>query len=407
MAESYKKKVLISFTGSMELGGVERSLLGLLDALDYDKYEVDLFLYGHHGPLFSSINPKVNLMPEVKELAYLRESLKTKIKNKCFYSAFLRIVDEIRKKFCVVDNDKTWEKILDKSMNTLPKKYDIALGFFRPFDLIVKKVNADLKIGWVHTDYSVEGYNNEKLKSEYKQMDYIAAVSEECKNTFITLFPEFKKKTIVIENILSKNYIVEQSYESDVSHEMESTDEIKILSIGRFCTAKNFDNVPKICSLLVKKGIPVKWYLIGYGNDEKLILQKIEEYGMQEHVVILGKKSNPYPYIKACDLYVQPSRYEGKAVTVREAQILGKPVVITNYPTAKSQLEDGVDGLIVPMGNKECAEQIAELIKDEVRMREFASMCSNRDYSNATEVNKIEELLRKGNETAWEKKALL
>ena len=77
---------------------------------------------------------------------------------------------------------------------------------------------------------------------------------------------------------------------------------------------------------------------------------------MQERVIILGKKNNPYPYMRACDLYVQPSRYEGKAVTVREAQLLGKPVVITNYATSASQLEDGADGVIVPMDNAGCAE---------------------------------------------------
>lgn len=87
--------------------------------------------------------------------------------------------------------------------------------------------------------------------------------------------------------------------------------------------------------------------------------QKITEAGMQERVIILGKKDNPYPYMRACELYVQPSRYEGKAVTVREAQLLGKPVVITSYATSASQLEDGVDGVVVPMDNAGCAAGIA------------------------------------------------
>ena len=88
-----------------------------------------------------------------------------------------------------------------------------------------------------------------------------------------------------------------------------------------------------------------------------------------DNVIILGKKENPYPYIKACDIYIQPSRYEGKAVTVREAQMLNKPVIITNFLTAKSQLEDGFDGIIVPMDNEKCAEGIISLIKNE-RLRD-------------------------------------
>ena len=113
----------------------------------------------------------------------------------------------------------------------------------------------------------------------------------------------------------------------------------------------------------------VKWYLIGYGGDEPLIRQKITEAGMQERVIILGKKDNPYPYMRACDLYVQPSRYEGKAVTVREAQLLGKPVLITRYVTSASQLEDGVDGVIAPMDNEGCAAGIAALLRDPSRMQ--------------------------------------
>ena len=117
--------------------------------------------------------------------------------------------------------------------------------------------------------------------------------------------------------------------------------EVILCSVGRFCEAKNFDNVPKIAKRITKKGIQIKWILIGFGTDEKIIRESIKETEMEETVFVLGKKENPYPYIKKCDIYVQPSRYEGKAVTVREAQILNKPVVITDFSTANSQLKDG------------------------------------------------------------------
>ena len=168
-----------------------------------------------------------------------------------------------------------------------------------------------------------------------------------------------------------------------------------MLSIGRYCTAKNFDNVPDICSRLVSAGLNVKWYLIGYGGDEELIRQKILEAGMEEHVILLGKKENPYPYIKACDLYVQPSRYEGKCVTVREAQMLGKPVVITRYATSASQLEEGVDGVIVPMDNEGCAEGIAVLLRNPEEMARLSDCCQQRDYTNAAEIGKLYALTEK------------
>ena len=114
---------------------------------------------------------------------------------------------------------------------------------------------------------------------------------------------------------------------------------------------------------------------------------------MQDRVIILGKKDNPYSYMRACDLYVQPSRYEGKAVSVREAQLLCKPVIITKYDTSDSQLEDGTDGIVVPMDNEGCASGIAALLRDPERMRQLSENCKKRDYTNSAEVEKIDALM--------------
>ena len=131
---------------------------------------------------------------------------------------------------------------------------------------------------------------------------------------------------------------------------MPDNTQVKILSVGRFCTAKAFDEVVIACSELKKKGYDFKWYLIGYGPDEQLIKNLIYECNLQDTVIILGKKENPYPYMRECDIYAQPSRYEGKAVTVREAQVLNRPVMITRYATSGAQLQEGIDGYICEMG---------------------------------------------------------
>lgn len=384
-----KKNILIIFTGSMELGGIERSLLGLLDSIDYSRYEVDLFLYGHHGPLFSLIRKDITLLPEYTELAYLRESFSQKIKHKAYYSAWRRLVDGIKKQRF----DDSWHMVLQHAAPECKKQYDLALSFFLPFDLLREYVEADTKIGWIHTDYSTCHVNIEELRRAYRDLDYIAAVSDGCKNTFDELLPEYREKTIVIENCLSQQFILKQSCACSVEDEMPQDGSIRLLSIGRFCTAKNFDNVPDICRRLLENGLDVKWYLIGFGGDEALIRQKIAETAMQDHVIVLGKKENPYPYLSACDLYVQPSRYEGKSVTVREAQMLGKPVLITRYATSASQLEDGMDGIIVPMDNQGCADGIIRLLRNPQRMKQLSDTCKLRDYSNKDEVEKLYGLM--------------
>lgn len=386
-----KKQILIVFTGAMELGGIERSLIGLLDAIDYTKYDVDLFLYAHRGPLFEQINKHVNILPEVKELSYLRESLKDKIRNGCYYSAFLRIIDGLKSYGRELDHDESWFKVLDKFACVNPKEYDLAISFFMPFDYIKSKVNANIKIGWIHTDYSSINPNLTSLRNQYDNLDLIAAVSEDSKKSFLNLLPQLKNKTIVIENILSKENIFKMSNES--IPDIYDNESVNLLSIGRFCTAKNFDNIPEICKLILEKGLNIKWYLIGFGADERLIKEKITEFKMEDHVIILGKKENPYPYIKACDAYIQPSRYEGKCVAVREAQILEKPVIITNYATATSQLKDGFDGVIVPMDNQACADEIYNVLNDKALISKLIKNCSKGNYTNEKEIEKLYKII--------------
>lgn len=384
-----KKQILVIFTGAMELGGIERSLLGLLDAIDYERYSVDLFLYAHHGPLFRYINPNVNLLKEVRELAYLRDSLAEKVKHKTYYAIWRRLLEQWQKK----GNDESWHKVLRHCAPVLNKEYDLALGFFLPFDFLREYVNAKIKVGWIHTDYSYGKADCLDLHHSYRGLDYIAAVSEGCKAGFIQKVPEYENRAMVIENCLSAQFVRIQADLMDIKTEMSEDGSIRLLSVGRFCESKNFDNVPAICKAIREQGIDAKWYIIGYGGDEHLIREKIVEAGMQHYVIVLGKKENPYPYIKACDLYVQPSRYEGKCVSVIEAQILNKPVIITNYATSSSQLIDGYDGVIVPMDNEGCAEGIVRVIRDKQLQQRLMENTKMMDYTNNEEILKLYHLM--------------
>ena len=387
-----KKDILVVFTGPMELGGIERSLLGLLDSIDYNEYNVDLFLYAHHGPLMYLINENVNVLPEEKELAYLRESFGTKLKNRAYYSAYMRCKEAVISKFTHINHDEMWAEIMRKKVKPIKKHYDLALGFFRPFDLIDEKIYADIKVGWIHTDYSSAREDLELLRKDYAKMDYIVGVSDQTVRTFIELFPEFESKVIISENIISESFMKSEADKLDVSNEMKDNC-VKLLSIGRFCEAKNFDNVPEIASVIKSKGVDFKWYIIGYGADENLIKSKIAQYNMEDTVIILGKRENPYPYIKACDIYVQPSRYEGKCVAVREAQILNRPVIITNYASSKSQLQDGFDGVIVPMDNQGCADGIVKVIDDKDLQNQLIENTKKTDYTNSKEIEKLYKLI--------------
>ncbi len=384
-----KKRIFVCMPSAMALGGVERSLLGMLDSIDYSQFEVDLFIYGHHGPLMPYINPQANLLPQVRELAHLRDSFRAKLAAGAWYSAWRRIADGI----CHVGNDDSWAKTLNRCVPKQAGTYDAAISFFLPFDMIRDKVNAKIKLGWIHTDYSTHKISPDSIRRSYAGIDYQVAVSDACRDAFVRILPEYKDSTIVIENILPQQLIEQQADAFNASPVLKKAGSICLLSIGRYCHAKNFDSIPEICSQILANGLDVIWYIIGFGTDEAKIQKKIAEYHMENHVILLGKKENPYPYIAACDVYVQPSRYEGKCVAVREAQMLGKPVIITNYPTSSSQLENGVDGIVVPLDNEGCAEGICAALRNPDYLTKLAENCKSRDYSNSGEIQKLYQLL--------------
>lgn len=398
MAE--KKKILIC-SHWMEIGGAERALLGLLYSLDYTKYDVDLYLCRHTGEFMKMIPSDVHLIPEDKHAASIAIPAKKALKSGNIGVLFGRAIGKLFSNVyqcrhrCGINNiaveyaGRFTYPFVSKVMPDTT--YDLAISFLEPHYICAHKVRAKKKIAWMHTDYSAIDVDVNAGYKVWGRFDVIAAISKDCQSNFAKKFPKLSDRLLLIENINPVKLIERQAYEFDASRELSGC--INLLSIGRFCTAKNFDSIPDICARLLHMGLDVKWYIIGYGGDEILICKKIEEAEMKEHVVLLGKKENPYPYIKACDLYVQPSRYEGKCVTVREAQMLGKPVVITNYATSASQLEDGEDGVIVPMDNEGCATGIVALLHDSKKMRQLSENCKARDYSNAQEIEKLYRLM--------------
>ena len=395
-----KKRIFIAIQ-YLEIGGAERSLIGLLNAIDYTHYEVDLFVYDHRGEFMSLIPKAVHLLPENKVYAAINRPIKEIVKEGHIGVALARIVSKIQyaiyKKIHHPKEDSgIFQYVADCVTPLLPSlkiygTYDLAISFLTPHNIVRDKVDAKQKIAWIHTDYSTISVHASKELPVWNSFDRIMAVSEGVKKTFLQTFPTLADKVEVMENILSPTFVREQAYMMDVSTEMPSIEgELRFCSVGRFTLAKNFDNVPFICQRLVEKGLKFKWYILGYGGDEELIKRNIRQAGMEEVCILLGKQSNPYPFMKACEIYIQPSRFEGKAVTVREAQILRKPVVITRFATSSAQLTENVDGIIVPMDNEGAAEGIYAFAQNRTLQQQLISYLKSHDYGNESEIKKLE-----------------
>ena len=389
----------------MEIGGAETALVGLLNALDPARVDVDLFLYDHRGEMMQFIPEWVNLLPQIPKYSVLERPIVELVKRGFWGIAAARLWAKClsqkayKRSGSKLENNGGLNKMSKCTTPLLPKinqsvTYDLAISFLTPHRIVAEKVKAKKKIAWIHTDYTrvwVDVVDELKVWQKY---DFVASISSDVTNTFLQVFPSLAPRIVEIENILSPTFVRKRAELENVDKEIHHEGAIILLSVGRFSDAKNYDNVPDICKRLIgKTKLNIKWYIIGYGGDEPLIRQKIKEAGMEEHVILLGKRSNPYPYIKACDIYVQPSRYEGKSVTVREAQMLCKPVVVTNYPTAPSQIRSGIDGVIVPMDNEGCAHGLAEVICDKSLQARIIAHLKTHDYGNESEVEKIYTLI--------------
>lgn len=395
------KNVLIA-SYDMEVGGVERSLAGMLDEFDYDRFDVELMLYRHKGEFMPLLNNKAKLLGEIPQYASFRKGIGEILRSKQLQLGIARLLSKIfAQLICrfqgISESGYIQQQLMWKfALPFLPKiaeKYDIAISYLWPHYFVSDKVKASKKVAWIHTDYSTIHTIRSIDLEMWNKFDYIIAVSDACRDSFLEKYQSLKNKVIVIENIMSPDFIRSMTSEELPNNPMVSDTRFKLLTVGRLSHAKGIDNAVKAFKLLTDKGYnDIAWYIVGYGGEEVLIQNLIAEYKLEDRFILLGKQTNPYPYIQACDLYVQPSRYEGKAVTVTEAKILGKPIVITNYSTANSQVTNEFDGYITELSIEGIANGVARLYQDTELRERLARNCAEVDYGNGEELDKLYNL---------------
>lgn len=389
----------------MELGGAERALLGLLYAIDTENVDVDLFINQHTGPFMKLIPEKVNLLPEIPAYSVIEKPLIEAIKKGQFGVVFGRFIARLKYRWYLkrnrIDNDGTASHfVMENVIRFLPSlkhlgHYDMAISFLDPPHIVQDKVDSDKKIEWIHTDFSGNQfhYDTALTYNRWNANDYIISISDDVTRQFLSAFPKLKDKIIKIENIIPKDLVIGQAETGHCpEYDRVDKDVMKICSVGRLSYQKNFDNIPTIAKILKSQGLKFHWWIIGPGDvDYYMDIVKLE--GVEDCVSFIGGRDNPYPYMKKCDLYIQPSRYEGKAVTVQEAQMLARPVIITRYPTSSSQIVDGFDGIICEMDIESIAKTIIKLASDKKKMKELGLKSAEMHYGNVEEVEKLYKLI--------------
>lgn len=374
-----KKKILFVIP-SLDAGGGEKSLINLLNALDYSRVEVEVRLFSKRGLFLDLVPPGVSVTEIGGNYRFFSQGIAASAIH--LLSRFALGVFVNRLLFAArnwwhsnkaVAEQRTWankKAVIDRD----PEQYDLVVAFVEKSSVyyVVDKVLAHRKIAWIHTNYTSSGLDPAFDRHYFEQCDFLVTVSDECRQSLIDNFPMLSGRIHVLENIVSPG-TVRALAAASVADASFSDDGDIIVTVARLSPEKGIDIALEACRILVQDRPRLRWYIIGDGPQRTELGELIANSGLEDNFVLLGLRANPYPYIESATLYVQPSRYEGKSIAVEEAKILAKPIVVTGFDTAKDQITPEVDGVISGRSAHELAADIARVL-DDAALREKLSL---------------------------------
>ncbi|WP_195951248.1 glycosyltransferase [Clostridium saudiense] len=392
-----KKKVLFVID-SLHSGGAEKSLVSLLSLFDYENYDVDLLTFKQGGLYVPLLSKNVTLINSPDIFSKMELSISNLIKSKEYKIALWRVNTSISLRVkSKITNIKhgaqlMWTR-LDNVIPKLDEEYDVAIAYSQgtPTYYVAEKVSAKKKLCWVNIDYKFAGYNRKFDFEYYEKFNNIVAVSKVCTDVLKDVFPEFKDKIITIYDIISENLIKDMANEGQGF--IDEYKGIRILTIGRLVYQKGYEYAIEAAKYLKNKNIDFRWYVIGEGDLKNQLKNIVKDYNLQDNFKFLGTFTNPYPFIKECNIYCQPSRFEGFGLAIAEARILNKPIVATNFDIVYDQIRDGENGLIAEMNGYSVSKNIQRLIEEKNLKRKIINNIKMEQVSTEREIEKVLKLL--------------
>lgn len=393
-----KTKLLITAM-SLNIGGAEKSLVNLLNLIDFNEYDVDLLLFQRTGDLLAQVPKHVNILSvsEIDILYGAKPRDRTPVMKKVFLGAWRYIASgaiyPFEKQF---DRRRImrWVRFFSARIPKLRGHYDCALSYSggETFWYIAEKVTADRKVSFFHSDYSNIDINV-SLESRYlAHADVIATISDVCADSLRRLFPEYANRIVVVHNPSSPALLQALAAERP-DNGFSSDCKLKIVSVGRLHQIKGFDLAAEAAAILSSRKVSYEWIVVGDGDQYDKLKTYTENHDISDSFRLVGMKSNPYPYISGADVLVQPSRFEGKSMVLDEAKALGVPVIVTDYPSASDQVENDVNGLIVEMNPTSIADALTELAEDSSRLSRYRAALPDDNVSDLADISDFIDLI--------------
>lgn len=380
------------------MGGAEKSLISLLYELNPEKYDIDLFLFQHQGKWLSKLPAYVNLLPIPQKYKYFDSSFLATIMENLKKGNMQLIIDRIRFTINNMSQKPPAEKeqinwnFIKNHIEPLQQKYDAAFGFLEktPNYFVIDKVVAKKKILAVMTDYRALEMDRNIDAPYFQKADAITVLSGESKATLEEVFPEFSNKILLLENMISEKEILSAAQE-EINDFPQN--EFTIVSVGRLDPVKLHEQGVEVMKELKHRNLKFKWLVIGEGPLKNKVEQRISEYQLQNEILLLGTRENPYPYIKKADVFLHLSKFEGYGIAIAEARILKKCIVLNDFTTASSHIKNGFDGVITSLNPNEIATEIEKLMLDKNLRKKYEQNVSfDKDFAMKI-LKKIENII--------------
>lgn len=388
------KKKLLFIMPSLCSGGAEKSLVTLLSLLDGNSYDIDLLLFRREGLFLPNLPEYVCVFDAGEKYALFDGSSSASIKHSLKHLDVRTAAARVAYARALESGDRT--KIWNNLKIVLPrlkKHYDAAIGYLEGNAVYycVDCVDADIKIGYVHNDYSKLGMSADFDRGFFKKLDYLVSVSPECSRVLSEAFPEMKDRIRTVENITSPA-MLRRLADAGVP-EYENLNCVKLLTVGRLNEQKGYRLALDAAERLAADGVDFKWFSIGRGDLLEQLESTVKEKGLEDRFIFLGERANPYPYAAGCDIYVQTSLFEGKSIAIDEAKCFAKPIVATKFSTVFDQLADGETALLAEMSGEDIAEKIEQLIADKALRDKLTASLISQNCGNEYELEKFCEMI--------------
>ena len=381
------KKNILFVVDNLKMGGVTKVLINMLKSLDNSDYNINLLVLHYYKDMLIDLPDNIKIIKGSKYFHIVDQNLKSLLVNKDIKNIF--------RKCCFSFNIKTniiKRKIKKDRLKNIKKQYDVEIAFGDGFPYLYTSYgNSIKKIAWMHSDVAVRDYSAryyKNIKNALSKMDLFIAVSDKVATSYKN---RYNIATVeVIPNIIDDYEIIKKSkLAPEVSFDKN---QLNFISVGRLDYSKNYLMLLNVAKHLIDDGYKFKVYIVGDGEENVTLQKAIINLKMEKHFILLGRKDNPYPYVKNSDLFLLSSRYEGLPTVIIEALILHIPCISTEVAGIYEILNNSF-GVITKNTENDFYLNLKHLLDNPQKIIEMKENLSNYKYNNNIIIDKIKNIL--------------